>query len=231
MSETISARPRNGRGPGKAKDILATFTRNVALHGYDGTNFSDIANELGISKGTIVHHYGTKDQLLATLHESYMRKRMDEATQIVEILDDPREQLAGLLFSFVLYYELDRDPTIAFEREVMRLAQLERQDPGRALREQYVTVVRDVLRSGIAAGHFRDIDVDLHSLWMFGCTQWAYTWFDPAHGRDAISAGTTLVDFVLGSLLMDRIQLPALSSPDSRPAAVAAQCLAGAADR
>jgi AcrR family transcriptional regulator len=124
----MMAETANGRGwprtAGRSQEILSTFTRYVAERGYDGTNFSDIANELGISKGTIVHHYGTKDRLLAALHESYMRRRLAEARLIVERLDGPVEQLAGLLHAFIRYQVHDRDATVAFQREV-----IQRRDP------------------------------------------------------------------------------------------------------
>ncbi|WP_370880925.1 hypothetical protein [Streptomyces africanus] len=48
-----------------------------------------------MSKGTIVHHYGTKDRLLAALHESYMRRRLAEAYLITNRLSSQSEQLAG----------------------------------------------------------------------------------------------------------------------------------------
>src|SRR6266536_3129121 len=130
----MMAETANGRGwprtAGRSQEILSTFTRYVAERGYDGTNFSDIAAELGISKGTIVHHYGTKDRLLAALHESYMRRRLAEAYLIVNRLSSPPEQLAGMLFAFVLYQEHDRDATVAFQREIARLADHETMSEG-----------------------------------------------------------------------------------------------------
>src|SRR2546427_9381755 len=98
----MAARRAGAGAPGRSGHILESFTRRVAQSGYDGTNFSDIAAELGISKGTIVHHYGTKDRLLAALHESYMRRRLAEAYLITNRLSSPPEQLAGMLFAFML---------------------------------------------------------------------------------------------------------------------------------
>ena len=64
------------RRDSRRAEILEAFTRAVAERGYDGTNFGDLAAELGISKGTIVHHFGTKDAMLRELHEGYMRRRL-----------------------------------------------------------------------------------------------------------------------------------------------------------
>ncbi len=88
-------RPGRLRAAGRSQDILATFTRFVAERGYSEANFSDIAGELGISKGTIVHHYGTKDRLFAAMHDSYMRRCLGDATHIVASLHGSAEQLEG----------------------------------------------------------------------------------------------------------------------------------------
>lgn len=153
---------------GKSGAILETFTRYVAERGYDGTNFGDIAEELEISKGTIVHHYGTKDQLLAALHESYMHRRLREAHEIVDKLDSPSERLAGLLFAFMLYQVHDRAATAAFQREIARLAQHEALAEGVRLRAEYLSLVRSLLEDGVTAGEFRTCDVRVQSLLFFG---------------------------------------------------------------
>jgi AcrR family transcriptional regulator len=48
------------RPPGRRGEILDAFVRYVAERGYERTNIGDIADELGMSKGTIVHHFGTR---------------------------------------------------------------------------------------------------------------------------------------------------------------------------
>ncbi|QSE84838.1 TetR/AcrR family transcriptional regulator [Rhodococcus koreensis] len=210
---------------GKANEILEVFTHNVAQFGYDGTNLSDIANELSISKGTIVHHYGTKDRLLAALHESYMRRRLTEAKLLISRLEHPDQQLAGLLFAFILYQEHDRDATIAFQREVMRLSALDGEAEGVSLRTEYIGLVRTVISDGVAAGRFRQTDLQVQSLLMFGSAQWAYTWFDPDGDETAEEVGAALVDLVLGSLLVRRTNLPGLADPHGLAAQTARQCL------
>lgn len=201
------------RFTGKANEILEVFTRNVAQFGYDGTNLGDIARELSISKGTIVHHYGTKDRLLAALHESYMRRRLAEAKAITNTLRTPEEQLAGLLFAFVMYQEHDRDATVAFQREVMRLPATSSDFEGVNLRNEYLDLVRGVIQSGVDRGRFRKTDLKISSLLLFGSAQWAYTWFNPRGAESVDEIGAAFVDLILGSLLVRRQSLAALSDP------------------
>jgi len=220
-----AGRPVGSRLGGRSDEILATFTRHVAERGYDGTNFGDIAAELGMSKGTIVHHYGTKDRLLAALHESYMTRRLAEARLLLDRLTAPAEQLAGLLCAFLLYQAEDREATVAFQREVVRLGDHE---VGRRLRDEYLELVRGVIEAGTKRGAFRSCDVGLQTLLLFGAAQWAWTWFDPHGARTAEEAGAALVDLVLGGLLVRRSRLSELADPDGRIVRVVRECLAEA---
>jgi len=200
----------------RAGEIFRAFTRRVAENGYDAANFSDIAGELGLSKGTIVHHFGTKDRLLAALHESYLRRRLAEAALIRERLATPTQQLAGLLYAFVLYQVVDRDATVAFQREIVRLAGHETMAEGRRLRAEYLSLVRAVLADGIAAGEFRPCDVEVQSLLVFGSAQWAWTWFDPDGPRSAEEVGAQLADLVLSGLAVRRSRVKGLTEPDGK---------------
>jgi AcrR family transcriptional regulator len=217
---------RKGRSPGKSAEILATFTRYVAERGYDATNFSDIAGELSLSKGTIVHHYGTKDRMLAALHERYMRQRLAEAKLMCERLSTPTERLAALLSAFVLYQVVDRDATVAFQREFVRLADREVMAEGREMRGEYLAIVRTVLSDGIESGEFRDCDVNVQSLLIFGSAQWAWTWFEPDGPVTAEQVGAQLVALVLGGLLVRRSRVAGLSDPAGRVARTVRACLA-----
>jgi AcrR family transcriptional regulator len=202
------------RGPGRYDDILEAFTRHIAELGYDGTNFGSVAAELGVSKGTIVHHFGTKERILAALHESYMRRRLAELMQFIERFPAPDEQLAAMLHAFILYQVEDRTATVAFQREVVRLADEDSMSEGRSLREQYVAAVRAVIQSGIDSGMFRQVDAGIDTLLAFGSAQWAWTWFRPEGNSSVEKVGSAFVDLVLGSLLVDRGRLAELADPD-----------------
>ncbi|MGH3520114.1 MAG: TetR/AcrR family transcriptional regulator [Haloechinothrix sp.] len=221
-----AGRPAGARAGGRSQEILATFTRHVAERGYDGTNFGDIASELGMSKGTIVHHYGTKDRLLAALHEGYMTRRLAEARLLIERTSSPGEQLAGLLYAFMLYQVEDREATVAFQREVVRIA---RHEAGRQLRDEYLDLVRGVAGAGVAQGVFRSCDVELQTLLLMGAAQWAWTWFDPGGAKTVEEAGAALVDLVLGGMLARRTRLRDLADPNGRVAALVRECIADVA--
>ena len=112
----------------------------------------------------------------------------------------------------------DRAATVAFQREVVRLADQESMAKGAELRQQYFTRVRDVIQAGIDDGVFRKVDPAVDALLMFGSAQWAWTWFHPDGDRPIDAIGSALVDLVLGSLLIDRDCVAELSDPAGRSA-------------
>lgn len=216
---------RERRRPGRRREILEAFTRQVAERGYDGANFGDLARQLGMSKGTIVHHFGTKDQLLRELHDVYMNRRLAEARVLLDRLHSPEEQLAALIFALVRYQVVDRSSTVAFQREIGRIADDEGYESGRALRDEYRDMVLDVIRRGAAEGSFRAGDHRLWTLQIFGSISWMWTWFEPDGPSDVVAAGAAFVDLALHGLSIRPDAVAGLADRDGPVARLVRECV------
>jgi AcrR family transcriptional regulator len=204
------------RRDSRRAEILAAFTRAVAERGYDGTNFGDLAVELGISKGTIVHHFGTKDRMLRELHEGYMRRRLAEVRLIWARLTRPAERLAAFV-QLGVHYQV-----------VVRFASTPGMETSQALRHEYRELVAGVLAEGTAAGEFRSGDDRLRTLQLFGAVHWMWTWFDPDGPRSAAEVAASFVDTFLGGVLTDPGVAGALGHPDGEVARVVAEAVRAA---
>jgi AcrR family transcriptional regulator len=213
------------RRDSRRAEILEAFTRAVAERGYDGTNFGDLAGELGISKGTIVHHFGTKDRMLRELHENYMRRRLAEVRVVWARLSRPAERLAAFVHLGVRYQVVDRVPTVAFQREVLRFAAAPGMETSLALRDEYRELVQSVLADGVAAGEFRPGDDRLRTLQLFGSVHWMWTWYDPAGARSVEEVAASFVEMVLAGVLADPAAAPELADPAGAVAAVVEEAL------
>jgi AcrR family transcriptional regulator len=192
------------RSSGRREEILDAFIRSVAERGYERTNFGDIAAELGMSKGTIVHHFGAKDQLLRELQERYMRQRLDEAQRILAATDQPADRVAALIYAAVFYQAYHRDEAVAFQREILHLRDSPALEEARKLRADYSALVTGVVRDGMAAGAFREGDANLMALMFYGSVQWMWTWYDPAGRIGPEEIAAQQVDLVMGGLLSEQ---------------------------
>lgn len=163
----------------RRNDILRCFTELVAERGYDGVSLRDVADALGMSKGTILHHFGTKDRLLEELHADYMNRRLAEARELLERFDDPVDQVRAIIYQLLVAEQDDRAATVAFAREIVRFSSEDVMADVRAMRRQYAALVRDIIRRGVEAGVFADVDPTIASLQLFGMCNWSWTWFEP----------------------------------------------------
>lgn len=225
MSEPVVA-PGRARG-GRRDEILTTFTRHVAERGYDRANFGDVATELGMSKGTIVHHFGTKDRMLAEVQERYMRRRLDEAHAFLNRLPAPEQRIAAFVHAGVRYSTDEPETTVAIQREVVRLTDEPGMETARAQRDAYRDLVVTALRDGVTAGVFVPGDARLRSLQMFGSLHWMWTWFDPAGRLAPEDVAAEFCRTLLRGLGVDEATAAAAADPLGPVARCVADVVAG----
>jgi TetR/AcrR family transcriptional regulator, cholesterol catabolism regulator len=159
--------------------ILRVFAEQVADRGYADTSLGDIAAELNLSKGTIVHHFGTKETLLRELHGAYFARRFAEASYIHEQLKDPVSRLAAMIYALLAAHRDDRAASLACLRELVRYFDGDLTDYVREQRTRYTAIVVAILRDGVDDGVFRTADPKMSALQIFGMCNYAWTWYQP----------------------------------------------------
>lgn len=214
------------RSPGRRTEILDAFVRYVAERGYERTNLGDIADELGMSKGTIVHHFGTKAQMLRELEESHLARQLEVLRMAWDRLPAPHERIAAIIYASVFLQVMARHATVASQREVVQLSDDPAMQQVRKLRLQLQALAIDEIRNGVDGGVFRSVDVELAALQLWGSLQWMWVWFDAADSRTPEQVGAAFVDVFLGGLLLDRLGLAKWAGPDTEVVSVVRECLA-----
>lgn len=85
MIERTSTR----RGQATRDEVLQAAARAMLRQGFAGTSLADVAGEAGVSKSSVLYHFGTKDQLLREL----MTPVMDEMGELVSVSEQTRTPL------------------------------------------------------------------------------------------------------------------------------------------
>jgi AcrR family transcriptional regulator len=181
-------------------DILRCFTEMVAERGYDEVSVRDVAEALDISKGTVLHHFRSKEALLEQLNAEYMRRRLAEANEFLAGFADPVDQLQLIVYQLMLSQQDDRAATVAFSREIVRSASEAIMDEVRALRDQYSAMVIEIISRGVDAGAFAKVDSRLSALQIFGMCNWAWTWFEPGGRQSATEIAHQYCHNMIGGL-------------------------------
>ena len=180
--------------------ILRSFTEMVAERGYDEVSVRDVAEDLDISKGTVLHHFGNKEALLEEMNAVYMRRRLTEAKKFLAEFTAPIDQLQMIVYQLMLSQQADRAATVAFSREIVRSASDELMADVRTMRDQYSQIVIEIIARGIKQGDFAKVDTRLTALQIFGMCNWAWTWFVPTGSKTATEIAEQYCRTLIGGL-------------------------------
>ena len=89
-------RSRKANWQARRQAIIDTSAAVFARHGYHATGITElcVANDLG--KGALYHYIGSKEELLAAIHDRVMDEVMLGADRVAEAGGSPSQQLAML---------------------------------------------------------------------------------------------------------------------------------------
>ena len=137
------------------KAALAVFSRQ----GYHATRLEDIAEEAGVTRGAIYHHFGGKAELYNTLAAEAAARVMRVIQQAIDEGGTPLTALRRLLVRTLEYAERDADfravtELIAFKTEVIPELQegMNKKVEGN---RKMIAFLTQLIQQGIDAGEIR----------------------------------------------------------------------------
>jgi AcrR family transcriptional regulator len=178
MSE-VEASAAPGRSPkwqARRDTIVDTAARVFARGGYDATGITELCVATDLGKGALYHYIGSKEELLAAIHDRVMDQVMVGADRVAASNASPAELLVMLgdeLLGIISRYP---DHVWVFLHEFHALTG-ERAERFHRRRREYEQRVEAVFEDGVAAGEFRDVEPRLTALAWLGMHNYAYLWF------------------------------------------------------
>jgi len=184
---------------GRRREVTREAAKLFAQKGYHGTSIGDIAEALGVQKGSLYSHIASKEDLLyETMREGAeaFHAALDAIPEDTPAVDKIRLALRGHLR--VVAEQLD--VATVFVQE-WRYLEGERRDEIVAERRRYEERIRDLFREGRELSELRaDLDETAAVLLLLSAANWAYTWLQPGRDTDEIADRffALLVDGVRG---------------------------------
>jgi TetR/AcrR family transcriptional regulator len=167
--------------------ILAAAMRQFAEHGYRGAHVEDIAQEVGVAKGTVFLDFGSKEGLFL--------EAFQKAVSLIPAWLDAPTEVVDRGFWATLDHWLDRaDELVASDPVPNRVAQLGRNDTGLGLRRPIDRFMRsedpygtlEFVEYGVRRGEVRsDVDVEM----LASMLDWLAERFQDALGSEELDPG------------------------------------------
>lgn len=187
---------RSEKWEARRDEIVDTSARAFARNGYHATGINELCEVNGFGKGAFYYYIGSKEELLAAIHDRVMDEVLAGAARVVDAGGTPSVRLASLGDELLDVIHRYPDHVWVFLHEFRALTG-ERADRFRRRRREYERVVEQVLRDGIKAREFRKVDPWLTARAWLGMHNYTYLWLRPGGKLSARDAARPFAEIFL----------------------------------
>src|SRR6266581_6917377 len=170
----------------RKSELTRTAARLFAQKGYHGTSIGDVAEAMGVQKGSLYAHIDSKQDLL---YET-MREGADALHGALDAIPESlpaTEKIRLALRAHLRIVAEQLDVATVFVQE-WRYLEGERRDEVLADRRRYEERLRDLFREGRELSELRaDLDEGVATLLLLSAANWAYTWLQAGRDTDELA--------------------------------------------
>jgi len=183
--------------PAREDQVRAAALRLFKEKGYHATSMRDIAEAVGINKGSLYSYIKSKEDLLIPVFEQaqgVLCSRIEEIT--ADSQATPTERLKRAIHAHVTTVAENLDVLTVYLSEWRQLA-TESLTTNRHQRERYAAMFHQILLDGIAAGEFREMDTRIVMLGMIGMCNYLFRWYRPDGRLTPDQVADELIEMVM----------------------------------
>lgn len=180
----LSSVPATNSEKNMRNEILEITAQLFRKKGFTGTSMQDIANEVGILKGSIYYYFNSKNEIFQEVLNNGINPVLKRAEMIVAEELSPKEKLRKLLH-YHMDYIMDHNCSLVLffqEREKLPATQMEKY---LEKRDRYENFFREVFKEGIEQGELPDVNVTLTVFALMGMCNWIIQWYNPMGAQKA----------------------------------------------
>jgi TetR/AcrR family transcriptional regulator, cholesterol catabolism regulator len=181
-------------------EVLDAAARVFHEKGYDATTIQDIADEVGILKGSVYYYISSKEDVLFEVLEEVHRAAIQAVTEAVNEADDPLQKIQAFVETLARFNADNQVRMGVFLHDFRSLSEPRRVEIVRE-RDRYDRTLRKLIVEGQEQKLIsRDIDPKLAALGVMGMINTIYQWYRPAGTLKPEQIGSAYADLVIRAL-------------------------------
>jgi TetR/AcrR family transcriptional regulator, cholesterol catabolism regulator len=185
-SATPATQPGRRGGERRRREILDAAAEVFFEKGYDASSTQEIADAVGILKGSLYYYVTSKEDFLYEIIRETHEGAVRAIEPVLTMESDALHRLANLIVRQIAYFTANRTKSVVFFREYRALSANRRAEI-EAEGDRYRAVVTALLTEGQQDGTIcADLDVRMTSVAMVEMLNSVHRWFRP-NGRISAS--------------------------------------------
>jgi TetR/AcrR family transcriptional regulator, cholesterol catabolism regulator len=197
------AKPNARRQPPRRRkqEIIDAAARVFHEKGYESTSIQDIANDVGILKGSIYYYIESKEDLLYEILHTVHEEAFQKIEEAVDAEQTTLEKIRALIVTLFMFHTENLVRIGVFFSD-FRSLRPERQAAIVQERDRYDRLLRTLIRQGKTEGVVcPDVDPKVTALAILGMVNWIYEWYRPGGGRSAATIAEAYGDLALAGIV------------------------------
>jgi AcrR family transcriptional regulator len=181
--------------------ILQAAALVFQQRGYHGTTMSEIAEGVGLTAGSLYHHFDSKPSLLAAVLNGGLDTALTQIETIMAQTLPPDQMLRKMILVHIQNVTGNVAVGAALVFETRIILELEEvRDSFLKRRDVFETRYREVIERGIQSGVFRSVDVPVFTKALLGAHNWIGVWYRPTGRLSGEEIAERMADTWLAAL-------------------------------
>lgn len=193
-------RPRRGPDPDRVQEIVDAAAEIILTKGYSATSIQDIADSVGILKGSLYHYVRTKEDFLYRIIKDVYDEALTDIARVTDMEAPPLERLAAFIHAHITFAAKHLVAYTIQVREFDRLSP-DRREEIRQGGENYVEALQRILEDGQGTGDVdASLDPRLTAVVITGSLNSMTRWYQPGGSLAPEQLADVYASFIISSV-------------------------------
>ncbi|WP_067934947.1 TetR/AcrR family transcriptional regulator [Alicyclobacillus kakegawensis] len=184
----------------KQKEIALAAVKLFEQKGYHATSVQDIADEVGLQKGSLYHYIHSKEDLLLQIAHQAITDFNQRLEQVISSDMSAKDKLIQAIENHLTVSISNLQTTTVLLRETFSLGEPQHQVI-QALTDRYLNLWTQILLDGKKSGEFVVEEPKIAALALLGACNWVYRWYRPEGALGAKEITQVFSELFLRGLL------------------------------
>jgi TetR/AcrR family transcriptional regulator, cholesterol catabolism regulator len=184
----------------RIKEIIAAAAKLFKEKGYHATTIQDVADEVGMLKGSLYYHIKSKEELLYLVTQEPIRELIERQKKLTESDWSPPEKIIEFMRLHLRAFDENYPHLFVFLQEKASLAEPVQAEVA-GIHFRYEALLEAILNQGVDSGHFRrELDLKMMAFSILGMCNWMFKWYSKGGRLTIDEIGRHMAEIVLNGI-------------------------------